>query len=155
MMENLTGGGIPDSPHPGIGSVFNEMRYPNLLTWFNKFEEYVGELPSMETKDPDWDGVLEALRTSQDIDRNSWLLPTPSEAHNEVDANAGLEKGTMVSIYPDELGRFDPTIGELLATSPEEFVIKPRTLERRAVLDVRVHFPRLAFVARPIGTAKL
>lgn len=155
LMENLTGGDIPDSRHPGIGSIFNEQRHPGLLGWFQSFEEYLAKLPSTETKDPDWNSVLQTLRAVPDTSRESWLLPTPNEVHKEVDANAGLKEGNMVSIYPDETGRFDPTIGELLATSPEEFVIKPKALEKRAEVDVRVHFPRLAFVARPVGGAKL
>lgn len=155
LMENLTGGGTPDAKHPGIGAVFNESRYPNLYNWFEGIEKYLSELPLTETKDPGWKETLERLRNTADIAKDSWLLPTPSDAQPEVDSNAGLQLGSLVSLYPDELGRFDPTIGELLATSPEEFVIKPKELEKPAELNVRVHFPRLAFVARPVDTAKL
>lgn len=58
----------------------------------------------------------------------------------------------MISIAPDDTGRDDPTIGTLLATSPEEIVIKPVGLEKPATVDVRIHFPRLGFVARPHKT---
>ena len=155
LMENLTGGGTADVTHPGIGSIFNEQRHPSLMRWFDSFEKYLAKFPSTETKDPDWNTVVRTLRAAPDISKESWLLPTPNEVHGEVDVKAGLKKGTMVSVYPDETGRFDPTIGELLAASPEEFVIKPKALEKPAALDVRVHFPRLAFVARPADGAKL
>lgn len=42
-----------------------------------------------------------------------------------------------------------PTIGTLVAMSPEELVIKPIELEKPATVDVRIHFPRVGFVARP------
>lgn len=43
-----------------------------------------------------------------------------------------------------------PTIGTLVALSPEEVVITPRKLEGEpAEVDVRIHFPRLGFVVRP------
>jgi len=46
-----------------------------------------------------------------------------------------------------------PTLGTLLALSPEEVVIKPAKLEAggggQGLVDVRVHFPRLGFVVRP------
>lgn len=155
LMENLTGGGTADAKHAGIGSIFNEQRHPGLMKWFCNFEKYLAKLASTETKDPDWSTVVRVLRAVPDISEELQLLPTPNKAHSEVDVNAGLRKGTMVSIYPDETGRFDPTIGELLAASPEEFVIKPMALEKPAELDVRVHFPRLAFVARPVDAAKL
>jgi hypothetical protein len=39
--------------------------------------------------------------------------------------------------------------------SPEEVVIKPQKLEPAATVDVRIHFPRLGFVVRPVPAAKL
>ena len=33
--------------------------------------------------------------------------------------------------------------------SPEELVVKPIELDKPATVDVRIHFPRLGFVARP------
>ena len=155
LMENLTGGGTKDAKHPGIEAVFNKNRYPRLLNWFESFKEHIAALPSTETKDPDWNTVLETLRAAPDVEIESSLLPTPNAVRGEVDHNAGLKIGTDVSIYPDETGRFDPTVGQLIAASPEEFVIKPRALEVPAQLDVRVHFPRLGFVARPVSGAKL
>lgn len=43
-----------------------------------------------------------------------------------------------------------PTLGTLVALSPEEVVITPRKLDDTpAEVDVRIHFPRLGFVVRP------
>ena len=48
-----------------------------------------------------------------------------------------------------------PTIGWLVDLSPEEVVIKPLELETPALIDARVHFPRLGFVVQPFREAKL
>lgn len=48
-----------------------------------------------------------------------------------------------------------PTVGKLVALSPEEVVIKPQPLEPVASVDVRIHFPRLGFVVRPTPSSKL
>lgn len=49
-----------------------------------------------------------------------------------------------------------PTIGALLALTTEEIVIAPRELDDvRNPIDVRVHFPRLGFVVRPVQREKL
>lgn len=48
-----------------------------------------------------------------------------------------------------------PTIGALVALSPEEVIITPRRLNGDASVDVRVHFPRLGFVVRPVDQSKL
>ena len=56
-----------------------------------------------------------------------------------------------------------PTLGTLLALSPEEVVIKPAELDGEGEgsvlgaggpVDVRVHFPRLGFVVRPTATRR-
>jgi len=49
-----------------------------------------------------------------------------------------------------------PTIGSLVALTPEEIVIKPQRLEdATSSIDVRIHFPRLGFVVRPVKSQKL
>lgn len=48
-----------------------------------------------------------------------------------------------------------PTIGTLVALSPEEVVIKPKQLEKPAAVDMRIHFPRTEFVIRPLNGANL
>lgn len=47
-----------------------------------------------------------------------------------------------------------PTLGTLVALSPHEIVIEPLPQAKGAV-SVRVHFPRLGFVARPVAAARL
>jgi len=54
----------------------------------------------------------------------------------------------------DDCGN-SPTFGTLVDLSPEEVVIKPAELETPALIDVRVHFPRLGFVVQPVREAKL
>ena len=48
-----------------------------------------------------------------------------------------------------------PTVGWLVDLSPEEVVIKPLELATPALVDVRVHFPRLGFLVLPVREAKL
>lgn len=48
-----------------------------------------------------------------------------------------------------------PTIGTLVALSPEEIVIKPQPLETPATVETRLHFPRLGFVVRPVNKSNL
>lgn len=43
-----------------------------------------------------------------------------------------------------------PTIGTLLALSPEEIIIRPTELSPPALVDgIHVHFPRIGFVVQP------
>lgn len=51
------------------------------------------------------------------------------------------------------MGASPTTGGELVAMSPEEIVILPEALGKGAKVKVRVHFPRLGFVVRPVGGA--
>lgn len=48
-----------------------------------------------------------------------------------------------------------PTIGTLVATSPEEVVIKPQPAETPPTVETRIHFPRLGFVVRPVNKSSL
>jgi len=66
-----------------------------------------------------------------------------------ADANDpfGRRPGMMVQVAPDDTGK-DPVIGELIASSPEEIVIRRQDPQ---VGDVAVHFPRAGFVIKPAG----
>ena len=55
---------------------------------------------------------------------------------------AGRKPGEMVSVTPDDTGR-DPVVGELVASSANEIVIRRSD---REVGEVCVHFPRAGFV---------
>jgi len=155
LINNLTGGGTSDTNTEGAAAVFNATRYPGVWTWYKMMRHYLDNLQSTEDKDPDFGGVLKQMRKSPTLGRKSLLLPTPRNTHAELDGKCGIVEGAMVSVAPDDTGRADPTIGTLVALSPEEVVIKPRPLEKAAEVEVRVHFPRLGFVVRPVDTAKL
>ena len=58
---------------------------------------------------------------------------------------AGRKPGEMVSVTPDDTGR-DPVVGELVASSANEIVIRRSD---REVGEVCVHFPRAGFVIAP------
>jgi len=155
LISNLTGGGTSDTNTDGAATVFNAQRYPGVWTWFRTMQRYLDNLDSMETKDPAFSNVLEEVKTSPTLGRRSLLLPTPRNSHAELDAKCGVAEGTLVSVAPDDTGRADPTLGTLVAMSPEEIVIEPKPLEQAAAVEVRVHFPRLGFVIRPVEKAKL
>ncbi|KAK5133548.1 hypothetical protein LTR08_007587 [Meristemomyces frigidus] len=155
LINNLTGGGTSDTETEGATAVFNAQRYPGVFTWYKTLQRYFENLPSTEDTDPAFATVLEQIRNSPALGKKSLLLPTPRSSHAELDRKCGLIEGAMVSVAPDDTGRADPTVGTLVALSPEEVVMKPKQLERKAEVEVRVHFPRLGFVVRPVGGAKL
>lgn len=94
--------------------------------------------------------VFEELKNAPELGVSECLIASSKASQPEVDENSSLCIGEEVAIAPDDTGRGDPTIGTLVASSAEEFVIMPRRLEAPPKADVRVHFPRLAFVARPV-----
>jgi hypothetical protein len=161
-VEDLTGGGARDGGGEGMRSVLNEKRYPGLFAWFERFRAHVEKLPSVETsiKRNDETGIkgelskLKETKLAEEVP----LLPTPAGPHQELDERNGLVRGAEVIIAPDDTGRDSPTIGTLLAITPEEVVIKPKEVGDGAgptVGEIRIHFPRVKFVIRPVGQARL
>lgn len=155
LINNLTAGGTENTNTDGASLVFNSQRYPRLFTWHKTLRQYLDNLPATEDKDPEFNSVLDEMKNSPSLGRRSLLLPTPRSSHAELDSKCGLAEGSMVSIAPDDTGRDDPTVGTLVALSPEEVVIKPRALEKPAQVEIRIHFPRLGFVVRAVDTVKL
>ena len=157
-IHNLTGGGTADTHHDIIGQVFNAERYPNIWAWFHRFGEFTETLWSTETRiTSNVEQVLKEYLISSSESSAPLLLASPRDAHTRLDAQTGLQPGIDVSVAPDDTGRDDPTLGQLLALSPEEIVIKPHVLAsaRPLLVNVRLHFPRLGFVALPIRSSKL
>ncbi|KAF7191070.1 hypothetical protein HII31_07585 [Pseudocercospora fuligena] len=153
---SITMEGAPDSKEAGSAPVFNSERYPGIHAWYKRMERYFDELPSTEEdKTNDFDSVLEQMKKAPTLGPRSILLPTPRSAHKELSEKIGLKEGALVSVTPSDTGRDDPTIGTLVALSPEEVVIKPKKLEKPAAMDVRIHFPRTEFVIRPVNGANL
>ncbi|KIW30946.1 uncharacterized protein PV07_02637 [Cladophialophora immunda] len=159
---NLTGGGTNDGDGEGMGAVFNKDRYPGIIAWFERFKAYVAGLPSVETK-IERDNAEGVTRVMQQLKQTLLLeevplLATPAGPHYDLDGRNGLVAGADVTIAPDDTGRDSPTVGTLVALTPEEAVITPqKTTEGTgpAVGEVRIHFPRTGFVIRPAGQAKL
>jgi glutathione S-transferase len=174
---NLTGGGTPDTAaDSGAKSVFNAERYPATWLWFERFKVHMQRLPDVEKviDDKEAERLLEGIP-----DTGPKVLPTPAKPHDQLDARGGLVPGAVVSITPDDTGRdeyvfpypkhvdscgrmlmrrvISPTIGELMHTTPEEIIITPLAKDGRkpVVSDVRIHFPRLGFVIKPVGQEKL
>ncbi|KAK0367266.1 hypothetical protein LTR91_005220 [Friedmanniomyces endolithicus] len=155
FINNLTAGGTEDTDTEGAEAVFNAQRYPGVFTWYRTMQRYLESLPSVENKDPAFGEVLQQIKMSPSSGRKSLLLPTPRSSHTELDRKCGLVEGSLVSVPPDDTGMNDPTVGTLVALSPEEVVIKPQALDKAAEVEVRVHFPRLGFVIRLAERAKL
>lgn len=68
-------------------------------------------------------------------------LEPRADAHDPF----GRKPGIQVQVAPDDIGR-DPVVGQLVASSAEEIVI--RRLDPQ-VGEVAVHFPRAGFVLQP------
>ncbi|KAI1609404.1 hypothetical protein EDD37DRAFT_160381 [Exophiala viscosa] len=159
-IEDLTGGGTRDGYGEGIDSVFNGERYPGLTAWFGQFKEYIEGLSSTETRFERGDdtGIAQVLDKVQSaaLRKDVVLLPTLAGPHGSLDKRNGLVAGVLVSVAPDDTGQGSPTVGTLVAITPEEVVISPAKIgDGPRVGDVRIHFPRIGFVVRPVGTAKL
>ncbi|KAJ7499503.1 hypothetical protein FB451DRAFT_40340 [Mycena latifolia] len=152
---DLTGGEASDADAEGAAAVFNEERYPGVMRWFERFRGYVDALPLLETRASDAGPALDELKKSRMGELEQVLVPTAAKAHLELDARNGLVEGAKVSVAPDDTGRADPTLGTLLALTTQEVVIKPLEEENELPIDVRVHFPRLGFVVKPLPISKL
>lgn len=169
LVENLTAGAALDTqPEDGEGTtpVFNAERYPAVCRWYERLTKYLSTLPTVEQAamtPSDVDLVLarvkappKSVKGRQNV---ALLLPTPRTTLKDLDTRCGLIQGAMVSVTPDDTGRGDPTVGKLIALSPEEVVIEPRSLNggstRSTAVDMRIHFPRLGFVVRRVNRPKL
>lgn len=165
-IEDLTGGGTNDGTGEGMEAVFNQERYPGLHGWSHRFKEHIDSLPVVEERIgkedvKTIDSVMKQLDRAQ-RSQEVLLLPTPNHRAEDLESRLGLKVGTKVSIAPDDTGRGDPTIGTLIAMSPEEVVIEPDLPEvvgkagkRATVGGIRLHFPRVGFVVLPVRASKL
>jgi glutathione S-transferase len=161
-VNNLTGGAVREGEGEGAKSVLNLERYPGLSAWFERFRSHIESVPSKEMRveradDKGLQNVLDTLKKATLSDEVP-ILPTPSGPHADLDKRNGLVRGAEVNIAPDDTGRDSPTIGTLLAATPEEVVIRPRVVNEvggSTVGEVRIHFPRVKFVIRPVGQAHL
>jgi hypothetical protein len=159
-VNNLTGGELPEMALEGIEGLFNERRFPGIWRWYENVEEYWAGLPEVEEReieDGDGDGAREVLMKLNSAGRAGDeipMLPTPQPWNKALDAKSGLVVGQEVSVAPDDTGRDDLVRGILMGLSAEEIVIKPADLgegQKAFVEGVRIHFPRVGFVFRPLG----
>ena len=171
-VADLTGGAAADTDGGGEGcaAVFNPSRYPGLSAWFARFAAYTAALPCTETRivsgtadehAPRVRSVLAQLKAAE-LAEPVPLIKTAAPQHEELDARNGLVAGAEVSVAPDDTGRDAKTLGRLVALSPEEVVITPTPTPSREVAvqgegegepwvgRIRLHFPRLGFVVRPV-----
>ena len=152
---DLSGGGARDTDgeEDVVGLVFNKERYPGLMRWFERFEEYIEGLPDTQVTvkkgDVQW---KDELRRTPLLKDEELLVPTAVVPHQALDARRGMVLGASVSVVPDDTGRGNPTKGTLVKIGSEEVVIKP---DGKAELDVRIHFPRLGFVVKTSRMSQL
>jgi hypothetical protein len=156
--QDLTGGELSEGGEEGADLVLNPERYPLIEAWYARFKQHISSLPSNEKRigmgdEAGLNAIKDAVAQTQ-LEAEVPLLPTPASPLTELDERNGLKKGAQVSIAPDDTGMNDPSLGTLLAASPEEFVITPDPIDGRSV-DLRLHFPRISFRCRPVGDSKL
>lgn len=160
-VENLTGGEAPGGQYEGMQAVFNSDRYPKTLAWFHNVKKYYDSLPLLERKveEKDSKGVDKVLSLLNGVksDHNIDLISTPASAYKELNERNGLHKGAHVDVTPDDTGRGDPSRGYLEALTPEEIVIAPQEVSTsgKAIQGIRLHFPRIGFVIRPVKSVHL
>lgn len=63
------------------------------------------KLPSTETKTTDPQEALQRIKAYTPPSSTSLLVPTPREAHAELDGRIGLVPGVRVLVVPDDTGR--------------------------------------------------
>lgn len=160
-INDLTGKGTNDGIGKGISEVWNATRYPGLWNWSNRFSQYLESLPNTETRVEREDSsaveeVMSRLSTWERLDEVP-LLRTINSSLEALEVSTGLRSGTRVSVAPTDTGRGNPTVGKLLALSPEEVVIDPEVEggSKAHVSGVRLHFPRIEFVVSPVKESKL
>jgi glutathione S-transferase len=160
-LDNLTAGETAEGQGEGTKTVFNSARYPKVCEWFDAMKKYLDGLPLLERKVLLGDskgvdkvlGLLNGVKSDREVD----LIPTPAPPLSELDERNELRKGTQVQVTPDDTGRGDPSTGYLEALSPEEIVISPKEISNtgNAIQGVRLHFPRLGFILKPVQAPKL
>ena len=153
-VSNLTAGELPEMSLEGVENLFTEKRFPGIWKWYEDVERYWEGLPNVEAtivEDGDRSGVekvLKALISVNGSGEDIPMLPTPYPWNEALDAKSGLTIGQQVSVAPDDTGRDDPIYGSFLKLSAEEVVIQPSG--KSMVEGVRIHFPRVGFVFKPI-----
>lgn len=105
VVADLTGGAAEDSDDEGVGRIFNAERYPKVWKWFRRMELYFEDLPAVEERDPEVEGVLRRMREAPALGKRSLLLPTPRADLLELSEKTGLREGVEVSVAPDDTGK--------------------------------------------------
>jgi hypothetical protein len=149
-VSDLTAGEVPDGGEPGAEALFK--RYPLLSTWFDRMQAYFDGLPSTETRVEKGDvkgleTVINQLRAAN-LEHEAPVLPTSAGRNVTLDEQRGLVVGANISVWPSDTGMNHPSVGKLLASSPEEVVIEPDVLtdgEAAKKVQLRLHFPRVEF----------
>lgn len=154
-LYNLSGGELQNTNAEGIDFALNERRYPGLTSWFKRFRSLIDNLPLTETKPSDTADILENIQQLEEPVDAPNLLPTPAPSFSELDEHNGLRLGSLVTVYPDIMGKDSPIVGTLVALGPEEIVLRPDQLESPARISVNAHFPRLGFEIKSGTGSKL
>jgi glutathione S-transferase len=102
--------------------------FPRLLAWAERIAAIGHGRRSQMTSQE----ALDAARAGTSIVNETADPRDPS----------GRKPGQMITVTPDDTGR-DPVVGELVASSSDEIVIRRSS---REAVEVCVHFPRAGFV---------
>ncbi|KPI41202.1 uncharacterized protein AB675_8195 [Cyphellophora attinorum] len=153
---DLTAGEVPDGGEPGAEALFE--RYPMVNAWFDRMQTYFDRLPSTETRieKDDIKGletVVDQLRATN-YEHEVPVLPTPAGRNVTLDEQRGLVMGANISVWPSDTGMNHPSVGKLLASTPEEIVIEPDVLadgDAAKTVKLRLHFPRVEFRVKATG----
>ena len=98
-IEHLTAGETKNENVDFTGQVFNGERYPNVTSWFQRFREFMADLPSTEQRvTRGAEAVLREHLRSLDLPSAPLLLKTPAPPLADLDARNGLVPGVEVDI---------------------------------------------------------
>ncbi|KAJ7179992.1 hypothetical protein C8R43DRAFT_971342 [Mycena crocata] len=133
-------------PFRGLESLFDASTFPKSLEWLARLTAYLGRLKQTQP--------VVAKITGKEAAAS--IVAAPYEPYVVVGFDAieaarlGLNVGDEISVASDQ-GRKFPTIGKLVALNKEQFVIETKGTSGL----VRVHFPRIMFVAKAVSKSKL
>ncbi|KAK3955342.1 hypothetical protein QBC32DRAFT_333693 [Pseudoneurospora amorphoporcata] len=129
---------------------FSEDKFPRVWKWVARFQEAVGET----TKPPQKDGKITTVKGDKAQEMILGAGWNEDSEKKEVDAAEaivhfhGLEKGTVVEVWPTDSGsgQAHRDVGKLVSLDAREVVIENDK-------GVRVHTPRHGFRVKPSSQA--
>ncbi|OCH88279.1 hypothetical protein OBBRIDRAFT_827226 [Obba rivulosa] len=130
-----------------VRDVYREHKYPRILSWLQRFSEYLGK------QDKDNASPFQNISGQEAADIIQSSVSQDADVVGFDDVESGrlqVKRGDIVAITPADNAKV-PTVGTLIALNREETVIE---ISGNSGRIVRCHFPRLNFSIKPVTESK-